>query len=103
MTKYNAFIFDGEVNNTITTQDIAPEISIDLAYALKDSVRKLREALGVTSMRRMEKGSTITIYVSAGSSSHTDEPSSEDNGGTHTDSGGDSADTTASSSDESEG
>ena len=51
----------------------------------------------------VEKGSTITIYVSAGSSSHTDEPSSEDNGGTHTDSGGDSADTTASSSDESEG
>ena len=62
MKKYNAFIFDGEVNNTITTQDIAPEISIDLAYALKESVRKLREALGVTSMRRMEKGSTIKIY-----------------------------------------
>lgn len=68
LTKYNAFIFDGDtpaaqdVNYTITTQDIAPEISIDLAYALKDSVRKLREALGVTSMRRMEKGSTIKVY-----------------------------------------
>lgn len=69
MKKYNAFIFDGDntpaaqdVNYTITTQDIAPEISIDLAYALKESVRKLREALGVTSMRRMEKGSTIKIY-----------------------------------------
>lgn len=60
--EYKAFIFDGEENNTITTQDIAPEISIDLAYALKDSVRKLREALGVTSMRRMEKGSTIKVY-----------------------------------------
>lgn len=60
LTKYNAFIFDG--NDTITTQDIAPEISIDLAYGLKDSVRKLREALGVTSMRRMESGSTIKVY-----------------------------------------
>lgn len=60
--EYKAFVFDGEENNVITTQDIAPEISIDLAYALKDSVRKLREALGVTSMRRMEKGSTIKIY-----------------------------------------
>lgn len=59
LTKYNAFIFD---ENTITTQDIAPEISIDLAYGLKDSVRKLREALGVTSMRRMESGSTIKVY-----------------------------------------
>ena len=65
---YQKFIFDDNntpataENNTITTQDIAPEISIDLAYALKDSVRKLREALGVTSMRRMEKGSTIKIY-----------------------------------------
>lgn len=69
MKKYNAFIFDGDntpatqdVNYTITTQDIAPEISIDLAYGLKDSVRKLREALGVTSMRRMESGSTIKVY-----------------------------------------
>ena len=60
LTKYNAFIFDG--NDTITTQDIAPEISIDLAYGLKDSVRKLREALGVTSMRRMESGSSIKVY-----------------------------------------
>lgn len=66
---YKKFIFDDndtpatqDVNYTITTQDIAPEISIDLAYALKDSVRKLREALGVTSMRRMEKGSTIKVY-----------------------------------------
>lgn len=65
---YKKFIFDDNntpataENNTITTQDIAPEISIDLAYALKDSVRKLREALGVTSMRRMEKGSTIKVY-----------------------------------------
>ena len=69
MNKYAAFIFDDndtpaaqDVNNTITTQDIAPEISVDMAYGLKDSVRKLREALGVTSMRRMEKGSTIKVY-----------------------------------------
>lgn len=60
--KYNAFIFDGEVNNTITTADIAPEISIDLAFGLKDSIKKLREALGVTTMRRMESGSTIKVY-----------------------------------------
>ena len=60
MNKYAAFIFDD--NNTITTSDIAPEISVDMAYSLKDSVRKLREALGVTSMRKMDKGATIKIY-----------------------------------------
>ena len=50
MTKnYKFLIFDGETpaNNTITTQDIAPEISIDKAYGLRDSVRKLTEALGI--------------------------------------------------------
>lgn len=69
LTKYNAFIFDGDntpavqdVNYTITTQDIAPEISIDMAYGLRDSVRKLREALGVTTMRKLDSGSTIKIY-----------------------------------------
>ena len=61
MNKYAAFIFD-EPNNTITTADIAPEISVDMAYSLKDSVRKLREALGVTTMRKMDKGATIKIY-----------------------------------------
>ena len=60
MNKYAAFIFDD--NNTITTADIAPEISVDMAYGLKDSVRKLREALGVTTMRKMDKGATIKIY-----------------------------------------
>lgn len=59
MNKYAAFIFD---NDTITTADIAPEISVDMAYGLKDSVRKLREALGVTTMRKMEKGATIKVY-----------------------------------------
>ena len=59
MNKYAAFIFD---NDTITTTDIAPEISVDMAYGLKDSVRKLREALGVTTMRKMEKGATIKVY-----------------------------------------
>ena len=59
---YKAFIFDGDENNTITTADIAPEISVDMAYSLKDSVRKLREALGVTAMRKMDKGATIKIY-----------------------------------------
>lgn len=69
LTKYNAFIFDGDntpavqdVNYTITTADIAPEISIDLAYSLRDSVKRLREAMGVTTMRRMESGSTIKVY-----------------------------------------
>ena len=68
--EYKAFIFDGDdnntpatpENNTITTQDIAPEISIDMAYGLRDSVRKLREALGVTTMRKLDSGSTIKIY-----------------------------------------
>ena len=32
MNKYAAFIFD-ETNNTITTADIAPEISVDMASA----------------------------------------------------------------------
>lgn len=69
LTKYNAFIFDGDntpaaqdVNYTITTADIAPEISIDLAYTLRDSVKRLREAMGVTTMRRMDSGSTIKVY-----------------------------------------
>ena len=60
--EYKALVFDGEENNTITTQDIAPEISIDMAYGLRDSVRKLREALGVTTMRKLDSGSTIKIY-----------------------------------------
>ena len=69
MNKYAAFIFDDnntpaaqDTNYTITTADIAPEISVDMAYGLKDSVRKLREALGVTTMRKMDKGATIKIY-----------------------------------------
>lgn len=69
MNKYAAFIFDDnntpaaqDTNYTITTQDIAPEISIDMAYGLRDSVRKLREALGVTTMRKLDSGSTIKIY-----------------------------------------
>lgn len=68
--EYKNFIFDGDdnntpatpENNTITNADIAPEISIDMAYGLRDSVRKLREALGVTTMRKLDSGATIKIY-----------------------------------------
>jgi len=65
MTKnYKFLIFDGETpaNNTITTQDIAPEISIDKAYGLRDSVRKLTEALGIQDVQPLSEGTTIKIY-----------------------------------------
>lgn len=69
MTKnYKFLIFDGETpantpaNNTITTQDIAPEISIDKAYGLRDSVKKLAEALGIQDVQSLYEGTTIKIY-----------------------------------------
>ena len=65
MTKnYKFLIFDGETpaNDKITTQDIAPEISIDKAYGLRDSVRKLTEALGIQDVQPLSEGTTIKIY-----------------------------------------
>ena len=56
--KYAFLIFDGE----ITTQDIAPEISIDKAYGLRDSVKKLAEALGIQDVQPLAEGTTIKIY-----------------------------------------
>lgn len=60
--EYKAFVFDGEENNTITTQDLAPAISIDMVYAFKASIEKLKLALGITNMRKLDRGSTIKIY-----------------------------------------
>lgn len=56
--KYAFLIFDGE----ITTQDIAPEISIDKTYGLRDSVKKLAEALGIQDVQPLAEGTTIKIY-----------------------------------------
>lgn len=65
--KYKVFVFDDpepepEDNNVTKSTDIAPEISIDMAYGLRDSLKALREVLGITTMRKMERGSTIKIY-----------------------------------------
>ena len=65
MTKnYKFLIFDGETpaNDKITTQDIAPEISIDKTYGLRDSVRKLAEAMGIQDVQPLTEGTTIKIY-----------------------------------------
>jgi len=55
---YKFLIFENEV----TTQDIAPEISIDKAYGLRDSVKKLTEALGIQDVQPLAEGTTIKIY-----------------------------------------
>ena len=62
--KYAFLIFDGETqaNDKITTQDIAPEISIDKTYGLRDSVRKLAEAMGIQDVQPLTEGTTIKIY-----------------------------------------
>lgn len=73
--KYAFTIFDGdpkpaadpepeedEDDGRITTQDIAPEISIDKAYGLRNSVRKLMEAMGITATEDLHEGTTIKIY-----------------------------------------
>ena len=59
MTKnYKFLVFENE----ITTQDIAPEISIDKTYGLRDSVKKLAEALGIQDVQPLAEGTTIKIY-----------------------------------------
>ena len=55
---YKFLVFENE----ITTQDIAPEISIDKAYGLRDSVKKLTEALGIQDVQPLAEGTTIKIY-----------------------------------------
>lgn len=55
---YKFLVFENE----ITSQDIAPEISIDKAYGLRDSVKKLAEALGIQDVQPLYDGTTIKIY-----------------------------------------
>ena len=65
MTKnYKFLIFDGETpaNNTITTQDIAPEISIDKAYALAEGTTiKIYKTEKVNTPEQVGEGEVVAL------------------------------------------
>lgn len=50
------------LDNTITTGDVAPAISIDLVSNLVKNIRSLQEVLGVVDLIPMAEGSTIKVY-----------------------------------------
>lgn len=50
------------LDNTVTTTDVAPEISIDLVSNLVRNIRSLQEILGVVDMIPMTAGTQIKVY-----------------------------------------
>lgn len=54
-------LFDAEENSTLST-DLEPAISIDHVSRIADSIKGLRDALGITEMTPMAEGTQIKIY-----------------------------------------
>lgn len=50
------------LNNTVTTTDVAPAISVDLVSQLTSDIRALQEVLGVNSLIPMSDGAIVKIY-----------------------------------------
>lgn len=61
MINYIKQLFDAE-SGTITTNDVAPAITVDVRETLVSNINSIREVLGITDLMPMSVGSKIQTY-----------------------------------------